>query len=70
MKRLQKRKQLCSKVGDSSDISLFDYGKENGVIKTLFYSRGIQAALELVLKTSRTVKRMGIDTSPYCKIRI
>ena len=34
------------------------------------YRRGIQAALELVLKTSRTVKRMGIDTSPFCKIFI
>lgn len=46
-------------------------GTENldeSLYKTLSYSRGIQAALELVLKTSRTVKRMGIDTSPYCKI--
>ena len=41
---------------------------ESLYIKTLSYSRGIQAALELVLKTSRTVKRMGIDTSPYYKI--
>ena len=30
MKRLQKRKQLCSKVGVSSDIDGFDYGyKDN-----------------------------------------
>ena len=53
--------QLTSRMVCNSPNKGFDFFN-----KTFKNRRGIQTALELVLKTSRAVKRMGIDTSPFC----